>query len=326
VTGRPWGEVLRQRILTPLGMSATGSDIGLMSSADAATPHADSAGRIVIVPLDTIDNTLPAGGIISNVTDLAKWMIARLDSGAIPGGGRLFSARQAAEMWSPQTILPIGGVPPAFAALRPNFAAYGLGWVLRDFRGHKLVTHDGGLAGMTSRTILVPDLRLGIVMLTNAETPVYAPLGYELLDHFMGQPRTDWTTPYHDVLVQAQAMADSQLHAQTTARDTASRPALPLARYAGRYRDAMYGDATIALDGDHLVLRFGHSAAFVGDLAPWQYDSFVAHWRTAHIEDAYVTFALRPDGSIEHFKMAAVSPLADFSFDYQDLLFEPVAP
>jgi CubicO group peptidase (beta-lactamase class C family) len=310
VTGRRWGDVLQQRILTPLGMTATGSDIALMSSADAAAPHGDSAGRVVVVPLDTIDNTLSAGGIVSNVTDLAKWMIVRLDSGALPAGGRLFSVHQAAEMWSAQTILPIGGLPRPLA-------------VLRDYRGHKIVTHDGGLAGMTSRTLLVPDMRLGIVMLTNAEQPVYAALGFELLDHFMGAPHTDWVTAYHDILALARTMADSVQRAQAAARDTTSRPPLPLERYAGRYTDALYGDASIALEGGHLVLRFGHSAAFVGDLEHWQYDTFVAHWRTAHIEDAYVTFALRPDGSVEHFTMAAVSPLADFSFDYQDLLFEP---
>jgi CubicO group peptidase (beta-lactamase class C family) len=324
VTGKPWSEVLRERILRPLHMDATGTDIALMSGPNAGAAHALSGGTLQIVPLDTIDNTLPAGGIISNVDDLSKWLVARLDSGRLPDGSRLFSARQAAEMWAAQTILPIGSPPPPLAGLRPNFAAYGLGWSLRDYRGHKIVTHDGGLAGMTSRTILVPDLKLGIVMLTNAEQPVYAPLGFELLDHFMGAARHDWVTPYHDALASAAATADSAMRAATAARDTASRPSLPLARYAGRYVDPMYGGATIALEGDHLVLRFGRSPAFVGDLEHWQYDTFVAHWRTAHIEDAYVTFALTPDGSVEHFKMAAVNPLADFSFDYQDLRFEPV--
>lgn len=323
VTGQRWSDVVKDRIFTPLGMSATGTDIALMSTAQAATAHALVNDHVAIVPLDTVDNTLPAGGIIANVTDLAKWMLVRLDSGRLSGGRRLFSAREAAEMWAPQTILPIGNPPPPLGGLRPNFAAYGLGWSLRDYRGHKIVTHDGGLAGMQSRTLLVPDLKLGIVMLTNAEQEPYAPLGFELLDHFFGLPRTDWITRYHDAVEQARAMADSVQHAQGAQRDTASRPSLPLVRYAGRYTDALYGDASITSEGDHLVLRFAHSPAFVGDLQPWQYDTFVAHWRTAHIEDAFVTFALNPDGSIEHFKMAAVSPLADFSFDYPDLLFEP---
>lgn len=39
--------------------------------------------------------------------------------------------------------------------------------------------------------------------------------------------------------------------------------------------------------------------------------------------DAFVTFALKPDGAIDHFTMVAVSPLADFRFAYQDLNFCP---
>jgi hypothetical protein len=61
----------------------------------------------------------------------------------------------------------------------------------------------------------------------------------------------------------------------------------------------------------------------VVDLQPWKYDTFKAHWRERTIEDAFVTFTLKPDGSIDSAKMVAVSPLADFSFDYQDLLLKP---
>ena len=86
----------------------------------------------------------------------------------------------------------------------------------------------------------------------------------------------------------------------------------------------MYGDATITEEHGHLVLRFAHSPDFTGDLEHWQYDTFVAHWRVKNVPDAFVTFALTPRGSIDTMKMAAVSPLADFSFDYQDLLFTPV--
>ncbi|MGH3118169.1 MAG: DUF3471 domain-containing protein, partial [Gaiellales bacterium] len=101
------------------------------------------------------------------------------------------------------------------------------------------------------------------------------------------------------------------------------RPSLALAKYAGRYTDQMYGNVTIAREGGRLVLRFTRSPALTGDLEHWQYDTFVARWRQRNIPDAYVTFALSPDGSIETMKMAAVSPLADFSYDFEDLLFRP---
>jgi hypothetical protein len=88
----------------------------------------------------------------------------------------------------------------------------------------------------------------------------------------------------------------------------------------------MYGDGTITRERGGLVLRFSHSPALTGDLEHWQYDTFVARWRQRNIPDAYVSFALGPDGAIKTMEMAAVSPLADFSYDFQDLLFRPAAP
>jgi CubicO group peptidase (beta-lactamase class C family) len=323
VTGMSWEAFVRQRILTPLGMTETRTGVDDLRPGDRfATPHGVLGGTLQIVPLDTVDNIGPAAALISSVMDLAKWAIAQLDSGRL-GKTRLWSAGQAREMWSAQTITPITDPPPPLRALRPTFAAYALGWRVRDYRGHKLVSHTGGLAGMTSRTTLVPDQRLGIVMLTNGESSMYEALTHELLDHFFGARRTDWVAAFRVAAQQEQAGADSQLATLRRTRDTTSRPSLPLARYAGRYSDALYGDATIALEKGVLVLRFSHSPAFVGDLEYWQYDTFRTSWRTPNLADAFVTFTLKPDGAVDQFTMTAVSPLADFSFDYQDLRFVP---
>ena len=122
----------------------------------------------------------------------------------------------------------------------------------------------------------------------------------------------------------AAAVAAADLKTATT-RNAASRPSLPLASYAGTFRDAWYGDIGIALEGDKLVIRFTKTPSLVGDLEYWQYDTFVARWRDRELRaDAFVTFALNPDGSIDQAKMRAVSPSTDFSFDFQDLLLKPV--
>jgi CubicO group peptidase (beta-lactamase class C family) len=326
VTGTSWEEFVRQRILTPLGMTETRTGVADLRPGDRlAAAHGVQDGRLQIVPLDTVDNVGPAASLIASVADLAKWISVQLDSGRT-GRTRLWSASQTREMWSSQTIMPINDPQPSLAALRPNFAAYALGWRVRDYRGHKLVHHTGGLAGMTSKTTLVPDLRLGIVMLTNGESSLYEALTYELLDHFLGARRTDWVAAFQAAARREQARADSQLGTQLgipRMRDTAMLPSLPLARYAGRYTDAMYGDATIDLENGVLVLRFSHSPAFVGDLEYWGYDTFKTTWRTPNLADAFVTFTLKPDGAVEQFTMEAVSPLADFSYDYQDLRFVP---
>ncbi len=328
VAAQSWDDFVKDRIFTPLGMTESGTTTTFFaSSRNAATPHAVEDGKLRVVPLDSVDNISPAGGIASNVTDLARWVICRLDSGRYAGGGHLFSERQAREMWSGQTILPIADPLAPLAALRPNFAEYALGWRLRDYQGRKVVSHTGGLAGMSSQITLVPAEKLGIVILTNSESDLMAALTYRLLDDLLDapRPRGDWVAAFAQAGQIARARADSTLTATRVERDSASQPSLPLARYAGSYRDELYGDAAVALENGGLVLRFGRSPAFVGDLEHWQYDTFIARWRTKHLEDAYVTFALTPDGAIDRFQMTAVSPLADFSFDYQDLLFRPVA-
>ncbi|MCX6620130.1 MAG: DUF3471 domain-containing protein, partial [Acidobacteria bacterium] len=103
-----------------------------------------------------------------------------------------------------------------------------------------------------------------------------------------------------------------------------SRPSLGLRSYAGDYQDAWYGRAVLAMEQEHLVLRMTHTPTMVADLEPWQYDTFKARWRDPNIPDAFVTFSLDYRGRIAGMKMAAVSALADFSFDYQDLDFRPV--
>lgn len=324
ITGTPWDRFIADRIFTPLGMTTARTSVSAFApGVNYAAPHARIDGRVQVVPRDTADVTGPAGGIVASVTDLAKWMIVQLDSGRV-GAQRIYSPARTRDMWSGVTILPIGDVPPALAAYRPNFNEYGLGWFLRDYRGRKIVTHTGGLAGMTSRTLLVPSERLGIVLLTNAESGIITALPWQVLDAMLGAPRTDWSTLLSAEEVKARADAAEVERKASASRNAASRPSLPLARYAGRYTDQMFGDATITEEGGHLVLRFVPSPAFTGDLEHWQYDTFVAHWRTRGIPDAYVTFALTPQGTIESVKMLPVSPLADFSFDYQDLLFRPV--
>ena len=103
-----------------------------------------------------------------------------------------------------------------------------------------------------------------------------------------------------------------------------SKPSLAPAKYAGKYEDAWYGPAAIRMENGKLIFSLDHTPTAIGDLEHWQYDTFKARWRDRTVEDAFVTFSLNANGEIDHFTMSAVSPQADFSFDYQDLFFRPV--
>lgn len=331
VSGKSWDDFIRERIFAPLGMTASNTSVkALRPGGNFVSPHQKVEGRLQPVPYMNIDNTAPAGAINSNVAEMAKWVMTQLDEGAINNGQngarRLFSQRQSREMWSAQTPMAAGNPPPPLSALRANFSAYGLGWGLSDYRGHKVVSHSGGLAGMVSRVRLIPDMKLGVVVLTNQEAGgAMEAITYHVIDHYLNAPTTDWISAFHSVAEQQLAQAKEVEKKQSAARNVESKPALPLAKYAGRYKDAWYGEAAIALEEGKLVLRFSRTPGLVGDLEHWQYDTFVARWRDRSLNaDAFVTFALKPDGGIEQMKMVPVSPLTDFSFDFQDLLFTPV--
>jgi CubicO group peptidase (beta-lactamase class C family) len=326
VSGQTWEDFVSSRILARVGMTTSSvRHSAAAAGGNIATPHAAIDGRVRPIAPFGSDNVNPAGGINAGAADIAKWLMVQLDSGKLADGTRLFKPQTTFELWSIVTPYRVGRVPPDLAAQQPNMAGYALGFEVRDYRGRKVVTHTGGLPGYVSRITLVPDERLGIAVFTNQEIgQAFQSITWRLLDHFLGAPPTDWQTVYRIRKARQDSIVAAQEQAAAAHRDTTSRPSLPLAKYAGAYRDAWYGDISIALENGKLVMRFSHSPPLTGDLEHFQYDTFIARWRDRELRaDAYVTFALKPDGSIDHVKMAAVSPATDFSFDFQDLLLLP---
>ncbi|MGA8213895.1 MAG: serine hydrolase [Candidatus Sulfotelmatobacter sp.] len=326
VTGVSWDDYIRQHIFAPLGMNNSNvSNTAFKAGDDHAFPHSRVDGKLQVIHFEVLDNAGPAGAINSCAADMAKWVQLQLNRGKfVDRDGRLFSEQQSKEMWSPQTILPISNPPQPLAGQKPNFADYALGWGLRDYHGRKLVGHTGGVAGFVSRVMLVPEENLGVVVLTNAEEDgAFDSILYHVLDHYFALPSTDWIAAYKSVEDMEEKDAAEAMKKAEGARAADSKPSLPLERYAGVYNDGWYGPITIRQENRGLVITFDHTPNMIGDLQHWQYDTFKAHWRDRTIEDAFVTFSLKPDGSIESARMAAVSPLADFSFDYQDLLLRP---
>ena len=121
-----------------------------------AAPHARADGKLVALAQTDHDNNAPAG-----VHQLLRGGSGEVDDPAIE------PRRQAVQRGAvqgdvvgadhPADRRPAKDAPAAFAAVQPNFSAYGLGWVLRDYRGRKMVNHTGRLAGYVSRTTLIPD-------------------------------------------------------------------------------------------------------------------------------------------------------------------------
>ncbi len=329
VSGQSYADFLQQHIFTPVGMDGTRYNADHLKPGDnAAVGHAkyDFSTLRTVAPL-TWSNNAGAGGIYSSVHDMARWMNVQLAHGTLENGQALFSAKSQQGMWqmiTPQAV-PEPSVPQ-LAAAKPNFAGYGEGWSLSDYRGQKLVWHTGGWPGMVSRVTLVPEQKLGIVVLTNQEVgAAFNAITMDVLDAYLQAPQTDWVAAYAAAVAKAQDKADEGWARHQAARDASSRPSLPLAGYAGGYRDAWYGDVAVEQKGRTLRLRFGKTAQLVGTLEHWQHDTFIVRWDDRSLNaDAFVNFSLDPDGKVRDMRMQAISSLTDFSFDFQDLLFVPV--
>jgi CubicO group peptidase (beta-lactamase class C family) len=330
VSGQSYADFIRQHIFKPVGMDESLVDCTyLKPGMDAATGHAPYDFKDVkpVPPMAWL-NDPGAGGIYASVHDLAKWMNVQLAGGQLPDGKRLFSAKSHEDMWTMLTPIPPGKPPiPEMKPLVPDFSGYGEGWFLSDYQGRKLVWHTGGWPGFVSRLTLVPKLHLGVVVLTNQQSgAAFNAITYRVLDAYLDpQHKTDWVAAYDKAVKLSESHADDSWAKHEAARDKHSKPSLPLAQYAGTYRDPWYGDIVVSDEGGKLRLRFSHTKQLVGTMTPWQHDTFIVRWDDRSLNaDAFVNFALDDDGHVREVRMQPVSPLTDFSFDFQDLRLAPV--
>jgi len=330
VSGMTWEDFIAERILKKAGMiSSRPRHTAAIDGLDIAIPHAMLDGKPTPVSIDENDNMNAAGGILSCAEDMARWMNIHLAEGKLPDGTRLFGERTERELTSIVTPMPLSDPPPELAAQRTNFNGYALGFRVSDYRGRKLVNHTGGLSGYVSRVVMVPELELGIAVLTNQESDqAYNSIIYAVLDQALGVPPYDWAAAYLKVEERARARTAAALKQAGEKREAGLRPSLPLATYAGHYVDAWYGPIEVKVEGEgeaaRLVMSFAKSPGLVGDMEHWSRETFVVRWRDRELRaDAYITFVLDPDGAIVEARMKPVSPDTDFSYDFQDLLLKP---
>jgi len=299
--GTTWQSLLHARILGPLGMTETVADASELKSSgitDVTSPHGIVRDTVRVLPaaLDGIDDIAPAGSIFSTATDMAKWLRFLLDSGKV-AGRRLVSAQNFAELFRPQQTVQRPFYPTA-TLTNLHFQAYGLGWILQDYRGQFTAIHTGSIEGRSAIVGLIPDQRVGVAIFTNLDhSELRHALMYTVFDRFLGPstPLHDWSA---EMRVMYKGLADSaaaRRRAAESKRVTGTHPTLPLERYTGTYADSLYGTATVGLVNGGLTLQAGTAS---GQLEQWQYDVFRVTWPDPFWDPAYVSFAIDPDGTV----------------------------
>lgn len=325
ISGQSWEDFVEQHIMQPLEMNESAPSFDLLKdTSNIIDGHEIVDGKLQVVKRDKLHASHPAGGINANVIDLSKWVLMHLAGGAY-GGGRLISVESHKELWTPQTIIPVYG-PGLY---NTHFRDYGFGFVLSDVMGYKQVTHNGGLAGMVTQLTMIPELQLGIIVLTNQDdVGALNAITNQIQDGYLGIQGQDRVAYYAKAEQQAQDNADkftdsvwSYIHAN------AGAPHPDQNHFVGTYTDPWLGQASISLKNGKLWMDVNKSPDLSGELIWYKGNTYVARWTDRAMEaDAFVLFSLDEDGNAAGFTMKKVSPLTDFSYDWQDVNFSRTAP
>lgn len=326
VSGMSWQEAIQTSIFQPLGMTESYPILPADFQGNMAQPHALVDGKPTPIKPYRFTVGAPAGAIHSNLHDMTQYMLAQL-AGTQYGADlaqRLVSADQDRFLKTAQTLLAVS--ESAAQERNRHFSAYALGWFLNDDYGVFNLSHTGGLPGMVCKLTLLPDLKVGVLVLTNQESGyAFNAITDQIVRAYAGQPEVDQVAENKARQDKREAGADEILdEVEKKWKANAKLPALDWVQgLEGTYQDDWYGKVSIEKRDKELWLIFARTPALQGPIRYLHGNTFRVKWQDRSLNaDAYLTFQLNPEGKIEGFDMKAISPLTDFSYDFHHLHLE----
>lgn len=327
ISGMSWEQFITTRILEPLGMTRSFAAIAdIKDRSNLAIPHSTVGGPIrTISHFIEIINGAP-GGIVSNVHDMSKWVQMQLNKGRYGSNSekQLFSSARQNEMWTIHTVQP-GNINQRYST---HFRGYGLGWGLADVKGNLQASHTGGLPGMLTSVSLIPDINLGVIVLTNTENgggAAFSAIRQTIIDSYLGLDDNGWIERNSKMLQSRSNTADSVVNSVWQTVAAAKNTKINAADYTGVYEDKWFGKAEVFLKNNQLWFRCYRSPKLNGPMQFYKANTFAIKWEYQDMNaDAFAMFALDENGKAQSIKMKGISPDIDFSFDFQDLDFQRV--
>ncbi|MCF6358759.1 MAG: serine hydrolase [Draconibacterium sp.] len=322
VSGMSWAEFVKVKIIEPLEMDNTCAALSqLKDKSNLAAPHSTETSSITVLPQFKEMINGAAGGVYSNVNDLCNWMLVHLNEGKYGEDleMNLFSERSQREMWKIHTTLPTNRNP----RYNSHFSGYGLGWMLTDLSGKMSVSHTGGLPGMLSRTVMIPDLELGVVVLTNTSnggSGVFQSVTQTIVDSYLGLDDNKWTDKYYAYFQNQKNAGDSVTTKVWKTVESSKNKKIEIDNYTGVYKDSWFGKVEIFLKDGQLWFKSYRSPKINGPMYFYKANTFAIKWEYRDMNaDAFAMFNLDEEGVAQSIKMKGISPNIDFSFDFQDL-------
>ncbi|NRF38187.1 serine hydrolase [Pedobacter foliorum] len=322
VSGMMYEDFVETRIMQPLGMTNSAMSFNrLKDKSNSIDAHAPLNGIITAIPKDFNESSNAAGGINTSVKDLSKWVLTQLNEGKYGDklDKTLFSKGAQNQMWTLHSVIPAGK-----GLYNRHFFGYGLGWFLSDENGYFITEHTGGLAGMVSEVTLIPELKLGIIVLTNQQSGgAFYAITNSIKDGYFGikgkdrikeQADSEKAEKEYGKKVTDKVWADIEAEQKKITNKPDSR------NYLGTYSDVWFGDVIISELNGKMHFQSKNSPKLKGDMIFYKGTTFIIKWYDRSLDaDAFVNFSLDNNAIPNGFKMEAISPLTDFSFDFQDL-------
>ncbi|MBC7743944.1 MAG: serine hydrolase [Flavobacterium sp.] len=313
VTGKQWEEYVQDSILKPIGMANTYMQTaGMAQRENVSKPYTNQfTGKLTELPYDLVDNLGPAGSMVSNIRDVSKWLLTQLDSGRY-NGKRILP-------W--QVIRKTRDINIAMSSRKSSnnpthFTGYGLGVFMADYAGKQVFWHTGGAFGFVTNTCFIPELNLGITILTNNDNQnFFELLRYQIMDAYLDQPYINRSKKALPEYLKDLAQAENDL-SKLQSRVVNAKPSLPLESYTGKYKNEIYGDIVIRrLDNQSLEVTFTNHKTLKASLNYMDNDE----WMLKYNNIAYGAFNAK--FNIKLNKVNSISIKANDFVEYDPYVF-----
>jgi len=176
----------------------------------------------------------PAGAVWSNVEDMARYLITELNEGVSPDGERVVSAENLAVTWEPQVAISAD-------------MSYGLGWMIGEYNGLRMIEHGGNTLGFSSELAFLPDVGVGISVLSNQQGAIVnSAVRYRLFELLFGQDAE------YDAQLTALLESSGSSGVEYVSADEDA-----VTDYTGRYHNDDLGEVFVGYSDGKLMLNAG---------------------------------------------------------------------
>ena len=297
VSGKSWGEFLKERIFLPLEMHDTYSLLEQVKPIEnKADAHYEIDGNIIKIDQMSADNIGPAGSMWSSINDIGKWIQFLLNKG-VKDGNQLISTTNFQELFKPQQIVPVNQFYPTQQITKPNWTTYGLGWFQHDYRGKMVQFHTGSLAGMVAIAGMIPEENIGVYVMGNLDhVELRHAIMYSVFDLFMdGKITKDWSKELYNLYhpnVETPKESEPLKNAKSSFETTT---------ILGTYTNTQYGFIKISKKGNQVVFNLNNT--LMGTMSHWHYDTYKGVFDKKEYGTAMLNFVRGTDGKLSYLEV-----------------------